>query len=326
MKVAILGAGMIAAKMAQTIGALNGVENYAIASRNLAKAQNFAGKWGVRKAYGSYDEMLADDAVDLVYIALPHSHHHEWTLKALHAGKNVLCEKSFAANKNQAQEMISLAEEKNLLLAEAMWTRYLPAVKIIRDIIASGDIGEIMSVAANVGDRIDMNERLMKPELAGGCLLDLTVYALNFAAMFMGTDIKKISASMVPTGTGVDGQDSVMIDYGGGKMASLFATIYTVTDRSGFIYGREGFIQAHDIFNPEKITVCGVKGYKHFVRKEISVPEQITGYEYEILACRRAIADGRTECAEMPHAETLAIMEQLDEIRQQFGIVFPFER
>lgn len=326
MKMAILGAGKIAAKMAETIRALDSVESYAIASRNLSKAQTFADTWGIQKAYGSYDEMFADDAVDLVYVALPHSHHHEWTIKALNAGKNVLCEKSFAANRKQAQEMISLAEEKNLLLAEAMWTRYLPSMKIIRDIIASGDIGEILTLSANVGDRIDMNERLMKPELAGGCLLDLTVYALNFAAMFMGTDIKNFSASMIPTGTGVDGQDTIMIDYGNGKMASLFATIYTVTDRSGFIFGREGFIQAHDIFNPEKITVCGVKGYKHFVQKEIAVPKQITGYEYEVLACQRAIAEGRTECSEMPHAETLAIMGQMDEIRRQFGIVFPFEQ
>ena len=325
MKVAILGAGKIAAKMAQTIAQLDDVENYAIASRNLSKAQTFADAWNFSKAYGSYDDMLVDDAVDLVYVALPHSHHHEWTIKALNAGKNVLCEKAFAANLTQAREMISLAEEKNLLLAEAMWTRYMPAVKIIRDIIANGDIGEILTISANVGDKIDMNERLMKPELAGGCPLGLTVYALNFAAMFMGTDIKKIAASMVPTSTGVDGQDNVMIDYGGGKMASLFVTIYTVTDRSGFIFGREGFVQVHDIFNPEKITVCGVSGYKHFVRKEIFVPKQITGYEYEVLACQRAIADGCTQCFEMPHSETLAIMDQMDELRRQFDLVFPFE-
>ena len=131
MKIAILGAGKIAAKMAETIRALDGVEGYAIASRSLTKAQTFADTWGVQKAYGSYDEMLADDNIDLVYVALPHSHHHEWTIKALNAGKNVLCEKSFAANRKQAQEMISLAEEKKLLLAEAMWTRYLPSMKII---------------------------------------------------------------------------------------------------------------------------------------------------------------------------------------------------
>ena len=181
MKVAIIGAGTIATKMARTIAVLEDTESYAIASRSLDKAQAFADKWGVKKAYGSYEEMLADDAVDLVYVALPHSHHHEWTIKALRAGKHVLCEKPLAVNARQAQEMIALAESKNLLLAEAIWTRYLPSAKIIAEVIASGGIGEIMTISVNVGDRNDTNERLLKPELAGGCLLDLTVYALNFS-------------------------------------------------------------------------------------------------------------------------------------------------
>ena len=326
MKVAIIGAGNIATKMARTIAALDETESYAVASRTLDKARAFADKWGVQKAYGSYDDMLADDAVDLVYVALPHSYHHEWTIKALQAGKHVLCEKPLAVNAAQAQEMIALAEAKNLLLAEAMWTRYLPSAQIIKDIVARGDIGEVMTLSANVGDCNCTNDRLTNPALAGGCLLDLTVYALNFVAMIMGTDVKRIVASMIPTATGVDGQNNIMLEYAGGKMASLFATMYTVTDRGGFVYGREGFIQAHDVFNPEKITVCGVTGYKHYVKQEIAVPAQITGFEYEMLACLRAIAAGRTECPEMPHAETLAIMRQADEIRRQFGIVYPFER
>ncbi len=326
MNVAIIGAGFIAAKMARTVAALDETQSYAIASRSLDKARAFADKFGVQKAYGSYEELLADDAVDLVYVALPHSHHHEWTIKALQAGKHVLCEKPLAVNAAQAQEMISLAEAKNLLLAEAMWTRYLPSAKIISDIISSGEIGEPLTVSANVGDCNFMNDRLTNPKLAGGCLLDLTVYALNFAAMVFGTDVKRIAASMIPTSTGVDGQNNVMLEYAGGKMSSIFATIFTVTDRSGFVYGREGFIQAHDVFNPEKITVCGVNGYKHFVKREIAVPAQITGFEYEVLACLRAIESGRTECPEMPHGESLAIMRQADEIRRQFGIVYPFER
>ena len=325
MKTAIIGAGSIAAQMAKTISALENVENYAVASRSLDKAQIFADKWGFSRAYGSYEAMLDDNTIDLVYIALPHSHHYEWTLKALNAGKHVLCEKPLACNARQAQEMIALAESKKLLLAEAMWTRYQPSAKIIKDIITSGEIGEIMTVAANVGDCNYRNDRLTNPALAGGCLLDLSVYALHFFAMFITNKVKRITASMIPTDTGVDGQDNVMIEYDGGKMANLFATIYTVTDRNGFIYGNDGFIQAHDIFNPKKITVCGVKGYNYYVKREIDIPSQITGYEYEVLACMKAIAEGRTECPEMPHAETLMIMKQTDEIRRQFGIVYPFE-
>lgn len=325
MKIGILGAGGIAACMEQTVQGMADVENYAIASRDLAKAKAFADEWGIQKAYGSYEEMLADDQVDLVYIAVPHSHHYQWTMAALREGKNVLCEKAFAANTKQAEEMITLAEEKKLLLTEAIWTRYMPSRKILDDLIASGEIGEIYSVSSNLGYDIDGNERMVRPELAGGCLLDLTVYTLNFSSMIMGDDIKQISASMIPTGTGVDGQDAVMIAYQNGKMASMFTTMYTLTDRRGLIAGTNGFICVENINNPSRITVYEPDRTQYTVRREIQVPEQITGYEYEVLACKKALEEGRIECEEMPHAQTLEIMRQMDEIRAQYGIVYPFE-
>ena len=325
MKIGILGAGGITAIMADTVRQMEGVLNYAVASRDHAKAEAFAKKWGVEKAYGSYEEMLADPQVDLVYIAVPHSHHHRWTLAALNAGKNVLCEKAFAANAKQAEEMIATAEEKKLLLAEAIWTRYQPYRNILNDLIASGEIGEVRSVSSNLGYRIDMNERMVRPELAGGCLLDLTVYTLNFTSMILGNDIRRISASMVKTPTGVDGQDAVMIEYNDGKMATMFTTMYTLTDRRGLICGTDGFICVENINNPSKITVYESDRTAYVVRKEIALPEKITGYEYEVLACKRAIEEGKYECSQMPHAETLTLMRQMDEIRAQFGIVFPFE-
>ena len=183
MKVGILGAGAIAAKMAETIAKMEGVENYAIASRTKEKAEAFAKEHGVKKAYGSYEEVLTDSEVELVYIATPHSHHHEWTIKAIEQGRNVLCEKAFAANAKQAEEMINLARKKKVLLAEAIWTRYMPSRKMIEEIIESGEIGEVDCVDSNLGYCIDRKERLMKPELAGGCLLDLTAYSLNFSTM-----------------------------------------------------------------------------------------------------------------------------------------------
>ena len=326
MKFGIIGAGGIAATMAKTVSQIEGVESYGIASRSLEKSQAFANKWEFKNAYGSYEDLLNDNAVDLVYIALPHSHHFEWTMKALQAGKNVLCEKPVAVNTKQAREMFTLAESKKLLLAEAMWTRYLPSIKIIKEIIASGEIGKVMTVSSNVGFRIDMNERMTKPELAGGALLDLTVYALNFSSIILGNKIKKISASMIPTASGVDGQNTVMIEYDGGQMASMFSTMFVLTDRLGLICGTDGFISVQNIINPEKITVYGADRSNYDIKKEIFPPEQITGYEYEVLACKKAIEDGRTECSEMPHSETLEIMGQMDEIRRQFGIVYPFEK
>ena len=322
---AILGAGGIAAIMAETIRPLEDVESYAIGSRDIGKAQAFADKYGFRKAYGSYEEMLEDPEIDLVYIAVPHSHHHMWTLASLNAGKHVLCEKAFAVNERQTREMIELSEKKGLLLAEAIWTRYMPSRQIITEIVERGDIGRPRTISANLGYRIDMNERMVRPELAGGCLLDLTVYTLNFASMVWGDDIRRIAASCVKTDTGVDGQDTVMIEYQDDRMASLFTTMYTLTNRMGLICGTEGFIEVQNINNPEQIRVYSPDRNGPELRACIDVPEQITGYEYEVLACKKAIEEGRIECPEMPHSQTIQIMCQMDQIRKQFGIVYPGE-
>lgn len=325
MRVGYIGAGNISGQMAETIARMSEVENYAVAARDPERAREFAERWGFSHAYDSYEELLADPDVDLVYVALPHSHHHRWTIAALEAGHHVLCEKAFAANERQAREMIECARERGLLLAEAIWTRYMPSRKMIEEIVSSGEIGEVTTVAANLGYRVDGNARMTDPALAGGALLDLTVYPLNFASMVLGNRIRRIAASMVPAVTGVDGQDNVMIEYESGQMASLFSTMYAMTDREGQILGAKGFITVENINNPQVIRVYASDGLTRELTREIAVPEQITGYEYELLSCKRAIEAGALECPEMPHAETLELMRQMDEIRRQFGVVFPFE-
>ena len=325
MRVGYIGAGNISGQMAETIARMSEVENYAVAARDPERAREFAERWGFSHAYDSYEELLADPDVDLVYVALPHSHHHRWTIAALEAGHHVLCEKAFAANERQAREMIECARERGLLLAEAIWTRYMPSRKMIEEIVSSGEIGEVTTVAANLGYRVDGNARMTDPALAGGALLDLTVYPLNFASMVLGNKIRRIAASMVPAVTGVDGQDNVMIEYESGQMASLFSTMYAMTDREGQILGTKGFITVENINNPQVIRVYASDGLTRELTREIAVPEQITGYEYELLSCKRAIEAGALECPEMPHAETLELMRQMDEIRRQFGVVFPFE-
>ncbi len=325
MKVGILGAGWIAEVMAGTIAKMEDAQNYAIGSRDGEKARAFAEKYGFEKAYGSYEELLSDPEVKLVYIALPHSHHHQWTIEALRAGKNVLCEKAFAVNEKQAREMIEESEKTGLLLAEAIWTRYMPSRRMITEIVERGDIGRVRTISANLGYHIDMNERIVRPELAGGALLDLTVYPLNFASMVWGDDIRRISASCVMTDTGVDAQDTVMVEYQDDRMASLFTTIYTLTNRMGLICGTEGFIEVQNINNPEQIRVYSPDRSGPELVACYDVPEQITGYEYEVRACIRAIGEGKIECEEMPHSQTIQIMCQMDQIRKQFGIVYPFE-
>ena len=323
----IIGAGGIARTMAQTIREMPDVESTAIAARDPERARAYAEEYGFRKAYGSYEELLADPEVELVYIALPHSHHCRWTLETLKAGKHVLCEKAFSVNEAEAKKMIALSEEKGLLLAEAIWTRYLPSRKMIDDLIKGGAIGEVLSVSSNLGYCIHEHERIVRPELAGGALLDLTVYPLNFSSMILGDDIASIDSVCVLTNTGVDGQDSVTLRYKNGKTATMYTTIYALTDRRGMIYGTRGFIEVQNINDPEVIRVWSNDRHPGpKLLEEHPVPPQITGFEYEVAACAKAIAAGACECPEMPHAETLEIMRQMDTIRAQFGIVYPFEQ
>lgn len=179
MRVGYIGAGNISSQMAETIARMDEASNYAVAARDPERARTFAARYGFEAAYDSYDELLADPDVDLVYIALPHSYHRTWTIRALRAGHHVLCEKAFAANAHEAAEMIEVARSEGCLLAEAIWTRYMPSRRIINDLVRGGAIGEVRTVDANLGYRVDMNRRMVDPALAGGALLDLTVYMAN---------------------------------------------------------------------------------------------------------------------------------------------------
>ena len=327
LRFAILGAGSIARTMAKTLnGMRDEIEPYAIAARDKDRAEAFRKEYGFTVSYGSYEDMLNDPKVDLVYIAVPHSHHCQWTIAALNTGKNVLCEKSFAANESQAREMIELAEKKKLLLTEAIWPRYMPSRKIIDDAIASGIIGKVHTVTANLGYPLSHIERMIRPELAGGSLLDLSVYVLNFASMVLRDNIRKLTASCTKTETGVDAQENFFIEYENGAMSSLFATMYAETNRMGVICGDKGFIEVENVNNPQKVTAFRLEGYGKVQIGSWPIPQQITGYEYEVRSAIKAIEEGRIECPEMPHSETLTLMRQMDEARKQFGVVFPFEK
>lgn len=320
MKMAILGAGGIAVKMADTIAALNDVEAYAVASRNLDRAETFAKEHGFTKAYGSYEEMLSDDNIDLVYVATPHSHHYQHAKLCLEHNKNVLCEKAFTVNAGQAEELIKMAEAKGLLITEAIWTRYMPSRKMIDDVIVSGVIGTPTSLVANLGYNNAHLERMMKPELAGGALLDLGVYLLHFASMVFGNDVDRIISAATLTDAGVDSKESITILYKDEKMAVMHSSMLASLDRRATIFGTKGYLEVQNLNNPEKITVYN-SSYQ-----EISAyypPKQITGFEYQVLACKEAIENGKSECEAIPHAEIIRIMKMMDELRAQWGYEIP---
>ena len=319
MKLGILGAGGIASTMAKTVAGMKDVEAYAVAARDLGRAQVFAQKYEVKKAYGSYEEMLADDEVGLVYIATPHSHHYLHAKMCLEAGKYVLCEKAFTVNAEQAQKLFDLAKEKKLLITEAIWTRYMPSRKMINDIIKSGVIGEVTAVTANLSYTVSHVERIRKPELAGGALLDVGVYPINFASMVLGDKVKDVKATAIFQ-NGVDILDSIAMVFEGDRMATLQCGAREISDRMGSIFGTRGYMQVQNINNPEKITVFDTE------HKEVAsyvVPEQISGYEYEVESCMKAIQEGKLECPEMPHAETIRIMKIMDDIRKSWNYEIP---
>ncbi|MVX66511.1 gfo/Idh/MocA family oxidoreductase [Clostridium chromiireducens] len=322
-KMGILGAGDIAKLMAETISKMDNVDTYAIAARDLERAEKFSKEYGFEKAYGSYEEMLKDESLDLVYIATPHSHHYEHAVMCLNHGKHVLCEKAFTSNAKQAEEVLKLAESKGLLITEAIWTRYMPMSKTLNEVIESGVIGKVTSLNVNLSYPITHKARIIDPELAGGALLDLGVYTLNFAAMVFGDKIKSISSTAIKTETGVDAQNSITICFEDGKMAVLNSSILAISDRQGVINGDKGYIVVENINNYEKIRVFSLE------REEIAVydaPKQITGYEYEVEAAIQAIENKEIECPQMPHKETLRIMEIMDSLRHEWGVIYPFEQ
>ncbi|MBE5795252.1 MAG: Gfo/Idh/MocA family oxidoreductase [Clostridiales bacterium] len=328
MNIAILGAGNIAGSMARTLRGMKArgqnVELYAVASRDLKKAQVFAEKEGFAKAYGSYEEMLADDGVELVYVATPHSHHAEHMKLCLKYGRAILCEKAFTGNARQAEEVLAMAKEKGVFLTEAIWTRYMPSRQIINDLVASGIIGTPKVLTANLGYVIDGKERIFKPELAGGALLDLGVYTLNFASMVFGDDVVRMESSVGMMDSGVDHTENITLHYRDGKTAHLLSTAMALTDRHGVISGDKGYLVVDNINNPLVIEVYDNTRSGKPVQV-VNVPEQITGYEYQVEACMRAMAAGELECSEMPHSETLHIMRVMDELRAQWNMVYPFD-
>jgi len=323
MKIGIIGPGGIARATAPAMNALKEIECYAVASRDANKAASFAKKFGFRKAYGSYEELVKDPEVGLVYIATPHSHHFEHMKLCLEHGKHVLCEKAFTINAQQARQIRDLAQEKGLYVAEAIWTRYMPSRSMIDQILASGIIGKPHTLTANLSYVISQNQRLVDPYLAGGALLDVGVYGLNFALMHFGTDIARDESSVQMTQTGVDGSESITIFFNDGKMAVLTHGIYSRSDRKGIIYGDKGYLVVENINNPRCMTAFDTSDQQigHW-----DVPKQINGYEYEFAEAAARITQGALESSSMPMEDTIFVMELMDSIRKIWGMVYPMER
>lgn len=322
MNIGILGAGNIASTMAKTLNSMKGVKCRAVASRDLARAKNFALEHRIQNAYGSYEELASDPAIDIIYIATPHSHHAEHTKLCVAHGKAALCEKAFAKNADEAKSVLDFAKEKNVLVTEAIWTRYMPSRKLIDEILVSGIIGKITSLSANLHYNIYHKERLVNPALAGGALLDVGIYTLNFALMHFGSEIERVESSAALTETGVDGTNSITLYYKDGRAAFLNSGMFSRSDRKGIFFGERGYIVVENINNPNSICVFDERDN---LVKKVEVPPQISGYEYEVEETVAALSAKKLECDSMPHRETLRVMEIMDSLRKSWGVKFPGE-
>ena len=323
MKLAILGPGRIAQSVAPTLAALPEIECYAVASRTPGRAEAFAKRFGFQKAYTGYEEMLADPEVELVYITTPHSHHFEHMMLCLQYGKHVICEKAFTMNARQARIVRDTAAEKGLYVAEAIWTRYMPSRQIIDRILESGVIGYVNTLTANLSYNIAYKPRIMDPALAGGALLDVGVYGLNFALMHFEDDIERIESSVQLTSAGVDAMETITIFYWDGRMAVLTHSIYCRSDRKGIIHGDKGYIVVENINNPQSVSVYDADDN---LLEYYEVPKQISGYEYEFREAVRCIREGKTEADSMPLERTILVMEIMDSLRKNWGVIYPQER
>lgn len=322
-KVGIMGAGKIAGTIADTLNRLEAFEPYAVASRDIEKANAFGEEYDIEKRYGSYEELVADPEVELIYIATPHSHHAEQAKMCIEAGKPVLVEKAFSYNAATAEEVLKLSEQKNVFAGEAMWIRFMPMYQALAEYVKNGAIGQINNITCSLGYDLRHIERLVKPELAGGALLDLGVYPLNFIAMMYGKPPATLASTCMRLETGVDAQEVLQINFNGGQSATAFVTMMYKADNGAKLYGSKGYIEIDNINCPEAVRIYSGDGR---LVSDVKQPErQINGYEYEFIAARDAIILGKYECEEMPHAETIRILQLTDSLRKSWKLTFPME-
>ncbi|GAA4419778.1 Gfo/Idh/MocA family oxidoreductase [Georgenia halophila] len=317
----ILGAGGIARKFATEVPANSSQQVVAVGSRSVDKAEEFAQAHGIGRAHGSYAGLLADPEVDVVYVATPHSHHREHAVLALEAGKPVLVEKAFTRNAGEAREVLAVAEERGLFAMEAMWTRFLPHMVVLRAVAASGVLGEILAVRGDHGQRLPLVERLREPSLAGGALLDLGVYPVSFIHSVLGAP-ENVHAAGALNELGVDVHEAVTLGYGR-TVAVATANMWARSRTDASVIGTEGRIDvAGSAWAPTTITVTPADGEAWTWPGDGT---RLGGFQHQAAEVARCVTAGQQESPVMPWSATIEVMEIMDEVRRQLGVVYPGE-
>lgn len=316
----VVGTGGIAHSFLEGLGAVPSARVTAVGSRTRSRAEEFGHAWGIPNRHGSYEDLAADPEVDVVYVATPHPWHHPNTLLMLNAGKHVLVEKPMAMNALQVSEMVAAAQANDRFLMEAMWTRYLPASRLARDLVADGAIGELRSVSAEFGTNVpyDPDHRLFNAELGGGALLDLGVYPLALASQYLGgLTVVGATRQLSPDRT-VDTQTTMLVRGENGVTATLGCASHAVLPNRAVLAGTAGWIEL-PLFWAATELVLHREGHEP---ERFHRPFRANGYEYEIEEVARCLAAGERQSPDMPWAESLRLAGVTDQIRDAGGLVY----
>jgi len=311
----IIGAGRIAQKFATGIKYVEDAQLAAIASRSIESADDFGNMFDIEKRYGSYKELAEDPDIDVVYISTPNSLHKEHTLLCLRNKKAVICEKPFGVNRSEVEEMIQVAKENNVFLMEAMWTRFFPVIKVVKQWVEEGLIGDVKMIEGDFGFKSETGygDIRFNKALAGGSLMDVGIYPLSLASMIykvQPTDVKVIADVGK---TGVDEQAAVILGYENGSLGLLSCGMVAETPKNVYITGEKGYIHIPDAWYAQR-AILKVVG-KDDVR--IDIPVEGNGYNYEVQEIVTCIQNGKLESDIMPLKETLEIIDTLDKIKAQ---------
>ena len=317
----IIGPGKIARKFAADLALLPNGRLHAVVSRSRERAQAFAEEFGAAHYYDDYDAFLNTPGLDLVDVATPHSNHWEDTLRCLRAGIAVLCEKPLAINAREVEEMIATARRHDAFLMEALWTRFLPTTRKMLELIENGTIGEVLSVKADFGFKasFDPHGRLFNPDLAGGSLLDIGIYPVFLALLVLGRPAVLRSLASIGE-TGVDEECGVLLQYPGGQLAHLHSTILAPTKTEAFIYGERGVVHLHTRWHEPTTMSLLLEGERP---QDLHFDFRGKGYSYEAEEVMRCLEQGWKESPLLPLDFSLDLMQLLDAIRREAGIIYP---
>lgn len=319
----IVGAGKIAHTFSKDLALVTGGKLMAVGSRSLEKAQEFAAEYDAPHAFGSYEELFLSDTVDVVYIATPHTGHMDLAIKAMEAGKHVLCEKPMGINKGEVEKMIKAAKENNVFLMEALWSRFNPTIKAVKDIVDKGEIGKIGYLYSDFAfyalDR-DENGRLLNPDLAGGSLLDIGIYPIFLSYLILGMP-SDIVAKVHFHETGVEKQCSMIFDYPDAH-AILYSGLTSDSEMKSEISGSKGSV----FINPRWHEATSYTLEKDGDSKTVEIPKIGKGYGHEIKEVHNCLASGKLESNLWSHQNSLDLISLMDSIRLKTDIKFPFEQ